>query len=175
MEKAARVPVRRRQGRPDAVRPRCQSNRSAALRRLALRDPLRVFAAASAPPARYLLCKLAPDFSPRHRGARVRRATVTTHELLTVHLAIPVNDGACWRLRCVMRELGWRGPWQMRWGTQCGRAALWLHLSRRPTRSTSLNIGFCTKGTDMREHVLLFCLLALLPTATIILVTAPEP
>jgi hypothetical protein len=32
---------------------------------------------------------------------------------------------------------------------------------------------FCTKGTDMREHVLLFCLLGLVLTATIILVTAP--
>src|SRR5262249_2655552 len=37
MEKAARVPVRRRQGRPNAVRHRCQSI---------------VFAAASAPPTR---------------------------------------------------------------------------------------------------------------------------
>jgi len=33
--------------------------------------------------------------------------------------------------------------------------------------------GVCTKGTDMREHVLLFCLLGLVLTATIILVTAP--
>jgi len=31
----------------------------------------------------------------------------------------------------------------------------------------------CTKGTDMREHVLLFCLLGLVLTATIILVVAP--
>jgi hypothetical protein len=30
-----------------------------------------------------------------------------------------------------------------------------------------------TKGTDMREHVLLFCLLGLVLIATIILVTAP--
>ena len=29
------------------------------------------------------------------------------------------------------------------------------------------------QGTDMREHVLLFCLLGLMFTATIILVTAP--
>ena len=29
------------------------------------------------------------------------------------------------------------------------------------------------QGTDMREHVLLFCLLGLVLTATIILVTAP--
>jgi hypothetical protein len=41
---------------------------------------------------------------------------VTTHELLTEHLGIPVTDRACRRLRRVMRELGWRGPQKMRWG-----------------------------------------------------------
>jgi hypothetical protein len=41
---------------------------------------------------------------------------VTTHELLTVHLGVPVTDQACRRLRRVMRELGWRGPHLMRWG-----------------------------------------------------------
>jgi hypothetical protein len=41
---------------------------------------------------------------------------VTTHELLTVHLGIPVTDATCRRLRRVMRELGWRGPRKMRWG-----------------------------------------------------------
>ena len=41
---------------------------------------------------------------------------VTTHELLTVHLGVPVTDQACRRLRRVMRELGWRGPRLMRWG-----------------------------------------------------------
>jgi hypothetical protein len=41
---------------------------------------------------------------------------VTTHELLTVHLGVPVTDRACRRLRRVMRELGWRGPQPMRWG-----------------------------------------------------------
>jgi hypothetical protein len=40
---------------------------------------------------------------------------VTTHELLTVHLGVPVTDQACRRLRRVMRELGWRGPRLMRW------------------------------------------------------------
>ena len=43
---------------------------------------------------------------------------VTTHELLTVHLGVPVTDQACRRLRRVMRELGWRGPRLMRWGEQ---------------------------------------------------------
>jgi hypothetical protein len=34
--------------------------------------------------------------------------------------------------------------------------------------------GISAIGGDMREHVLLFCLLGLVLTATIILVTAPE-
>jgi hypothetical protein len=33
--------------------------------------------------------------------------------------------------------------------------------------------AFVLRGTDMREHVLLFCLLGLVLTATIILVIAP--
>jgi hypothetical protein len=41
---------------------------------------------------------------------------VTTHELLTVHLGVPVTDRNCRRLRRVMRELGWHGPRLMRWG-----------------------------------------------------------
>ena len=43
---------------------------------------------------------------------------VTTHELLTEHLGIPVTDRACRRLRRVMRDLGWRGPRRMRWGNR---------------------------------------------------------
>jgi hypothetical protein len=50
-------------------------------------------------------------------GQLVRgKQRVTTHELLTVHLGVPVTDAACRRLRRVMRELGWRGPKLMRWG-----------------------------------------------------------
>jgi len=41
---------------------------------------------------------------------------VTTHELLRVHLGVPVTDRACRRLKRVMRDLGWRGPRLMRWG-----------------------------------------------------------
>jgi hypothetical protein len=41
---------------------------------------------------------------------------VTTHELFTVHLGVPVTVPACRRLRRVMRELGWHGPRLMRWG-----------------------------------------------------------
>jgi hypothetical protein len=40
-------------------------------------------------------------------------------------------------------------------------------------RSTGRSFCFCTKSTDMRERMLLFCLLGLVLTATIILVTAP--
>jgi hypothetical protein len=53
----------------------------------------------------------------RVTGVLVRgEQRVTTHELLTVHLGVPVTDRACRRLRRVMRELGWRGPQPMRWG-----------------------------------------------------------
>ena len=46
----------------------------------------------------------------RVNGQLVRgKQRVTTHELLTVHLGVPVTDHACRRLRRVMRELGWRG------------------------------------------------------------------
>jgi len=51
---------------------------------------------------------------------------VTTHEQLTVHLGVPVTDGACRRLRRVMRELGWRGPRLMRWGKQTLKG-YWRH------------------------------------------------
>jgi len=43
---------------------------------------------------------------------------ITTHDLLTQHLGVPVSDRAARRLRRVMRELGWRGPRRMRWGTR---------------------------------------------------------
>ena len=51
---------------------------------------------------------------------------VTTHELLTVHLGVPVTDRACRRLRRVMRELGWRGPRLMRWGEKTLKG-YWRH------------------------------------------------
>jgi hypothetical protein len=51
---------------------------------------------------------------------------VATHELLTMHLGIPVTDGACRRLRRVMRELGWRGPRLMRWGERTLKG-YWRH------------------------------------------------
>jgi len=41
---------------------------------------------------------------------------VAAHELLTVHLGVPVTVPAYRRLRRVMRDLGWRGPRLMRWG-----------------------------------------------------------
>jgi hypothetical protein len=42
-----------------------------------------------------------------------------------------------------------------------------------PSASPIYRPELFTKGTDMREHVLLFCLLGLVLTATIILVAAP--
>jgi hypothetical protein len=51
---------------------------------------------------------------------------VSTHELLAVHLGVPVTDRACRRLRRVMRELGWHGPRLMRWGKQTLKG-YWRH------------------------------------------------
>jgi hypothetical protein len=55
----------------------------------------------------------------RVSGKLVRgQERVTTQELLTAHLGVPITDQACRRLRRVMRGLGWRGPRLMRWGKQ---------------------------------------------------------
>jgi hypothetical protein len=51
---------------------------------------------------------------------------VTTHELLTVHLGVPVTDRASRRLRRAMRELGWHGPRLMRWGKKTVKG-YWRH------------------------------------------------
>src|SRR6516165_738634 len=51
---------------------------------------------------------------------------VTTHELLTVHLGVPVTDQACRRLRRVMLELGWHGPRLMRFGEKTLKG-YWRH------------------------------------------------
>ena len=51
---------------------------------------------------------------------------VTTHELLTKHLGVPVTDPACRRLRRVMRGLGWHGPRLMRWGRKTLKG-YWRH------------------------------------------------
>ena len=51
---------------------------------------------------------------------------VTTHELFTVHLGVPVTVPACRRLRRVMRDLGWRGPRLMRWGKKTLKG-YWRH------------------------------------------------
>jgi hypothetical protein len=66
---------------------------------------------------------MTPDSTEWHRrlvnvtGVIVRgEQRVTTHELLTEHLDVPVTDQACRQLRRVMRDLGWQGPRRMRWG-----------------------------------------------------------
>jgi hypothetical protein len=51
---------------------------------------------------------------------------VTTHELLTVHLGVPVTDRACRRLQRVMCGLGWQGPRLMRWGKKTLKG-YWRH------------------------------------------------
>jgi hypothetical protein len=52
-------------------------------------------------------------------GALVRgEQRIATHELLTVHLGVPITDQNSRRLRRVMHGLGWRGPRRMRWGTR---------------------------------------------------------
>src|SRR6516162_3080906 len=51
---------------------------------------------------------------------------VAAHELLTVHLGVPVTVPAYRRLRRVMRDLGWRGPRLMRWGKQTLKG-YWRH------------------------------------------------
>jgi hypothetical protein len=51
---------------------------------------------------------------------------VTTRELLTVHLGVPITDQACRRLRRIMRGLGWHGPRLMRWGKQTLKG-YWRH------------------------------------------------
>jgi hypothetical protein len=51
---------------------------------------------------------------------------ITTHELLTVHLGVPITDQNSRRLRRVMHDLGWRGPRRMR----CGKRTMngyWRH------------------------------------------------
>ena len=63
----------------------------------------------------------------RVSGQLVRgQQRVTTDELLTVNLGVPVTDRACRRLQRVMRDLGWRGPRLMRWGKQTLKG-YWRH------------------------------------------------
>jgi hypothetical protein len=51
---------------------------------------------------------------------------ITTHELLTVHLGVPITDQNSRRLRRVMHDLGWRGPRRMRWGDRTTNG-YWRH------------------------------------------------
>jgi hypothetical protein len=56
---------------------------------------------------------------------------ITTHELLTVHLGVPVTDQNSRRLRRVMHDLGWRGPRRMRWGNRTTNG-YWRHPTAGP-------------------------------------------
>jgi hypothetical protein len=65
-------------------------------------------------------------------GALVRgEQRITTYELLTVHLRVPVTDQACRRLRPVMHDLGWQGPRRMRWGKHTTNG-YWRHPTAGP-------------------------------------------
>jgi hypothetical protein len=65
-------------------------------------------------------------------GAFVRgEQRVTTHELLTVHLGVPVTDQNGRRLRPVMHDLGWQGPRRMRWGKRTTNG-YWRHPTAGP-------------------------------------------
>ena len=60
-------------------------------------------------------------------GALVRgEQRITTHELLAVHLGVPVTDQNGRRLRPVMHDLGWQGPRRMRWGKRTTNG-YWRH------------------------------------------------
>jgi hypothetical protein len=65
-------------------------------------------------------------------GAHVRgEQRITTHELLTVHLGVPITDQNGRRLRRVMHDLGWQGPRRMRWGRRTTNG-YWRHLTAGP-------------------------------------------
>jgi hypothetical protein len=65
-------------------------------------------------------------------GALVRgEQRITTHELLTVHLGVPVTDQNGRRLRPLMHDLGWRGPRRMRWGKRTTNG-YWRHPTAGP-------------------------------------------
>jgi hypothetical protein len=65
-------------------------------------------------------------------GALVRgEQPIATHELLTVHLGVPITDQNSRRLRRVMHGLGWRGPRRMRWGTRTTNG-YWRHPTAGP-------------------------------------------
>src|SRR6516225_7084684 len=65
-------------------------------------------------------------------GAHVRgEQRITTHELLTVHLGVPITDQNGRRLRRVMHDLGWQGPRRMRWGKRTTNG-YWRHPTVGP-------------------------------------------
>jgi len=65
-------------------------------------------------------------------GADVRgEQRITTHELLTVHLGVPITDQNGRRLRRVMHDLGWQGPRRMRWGKRTTNG-YWRHPTVGP-------------------------------------------
>ena len=79
-------------------------------------------------------------------GALIRgEQRIATHDLLTVHLGVPITDQNSRRLRRVMRDLGWRGPRRMRWGKRTTNG-YWRHptvgppavVQEEPVKETSV-------------------------------------
>jgi hypothetical protein len=65
-------------------------------------------------------------------GAHVRgEQRITTHEVLAVHLGVPITDQNGRRLRPVMHDLGWQGPRRMRWGERTTNG-YWRHPTAGP-------------------------------------------
>jgi hypothetical protein len=66
---------------------------------------------------------------------------ITTHELLTVHLGVPITDQNRRRLRRVMHDLGWQGTRRMRWGRRTTNG-YWRHptavVQEEPVKEASV-------------------------------------
>jgi hypothetical protein len=94
---------------------------------------------------------------------------ITTHELLTVHLGVPMTDQNSRRLRRVMHDLGWRGPRRMRWGKRTTNG-YWRHqtagppavVQEEPVREASVEKGILATeleavtrlGLQKLDHIL---------------------
>lgn len=82
---------------------------------------------------------------------------ITTHELLTTHLGVPVTDRAARRLRRVMRRLGWR-PRKLRYGPRirngyCRKPGM-LPMIRQPLDSASpIHEGFAVKQPTTENNM----------------------
>jgi hypothetical protein len=98
-------------------------------------------------------------------GALVRgEQRITTHELLTVCLGVPVTDQNSRRLRRVMHDLGWQGPRRMRSGKRSTNG-YWRHptagasavVQQEPVEKGTLAIeleAVTRLGLEKLDHIL---------------------